>query len=78
MPDGYFQLPVDVRREALDVASQHLGRPTAIVEKDIHVVWALSAIDRAPFADHVVFEGGTSLSKAYALIDRFSEDVDLT
>ena len=78
MPESYFQLPPDVRREALEVAAQHLGRPTVIVEKDIHVVWALSALERAPFGHHVVFKGGTSLSKAYALIDRFSEDVDLT
>lgn len=69
---------MDARSEALEVAAEHLGRPTALVEKDIYVVWALAALERAPFAGQVVFKGGTSLSKAYRLIDRFSEDVDLT
>ena len=76
--NGFGCDPADVRREALEVASHDLGRTTAIVEQDIHVAWALNAIERAPFADHIVFKGGTSLSKAFGLIDRFSEDVDLT
>jgi len=42
------------------------------------VAWALAALERAPFGRHVVFKGGTSLSKAHRVIDRFSEDVDLT
>ncbi len=78
MPEPYFQLALGDRREALEVAAQELGRPAAIIEKDIYVVWALSALERATYADHLVFKGGTSLSKAHALIDRFSEDVDLT
>lgn len=42
------------------------------------MVWALDALFSAPFGDHLVFKGGTSLSKGYDVIRRFSEDVDLT
>jgi hypothetical protein len=42
------------------------------------VVWALSTLYTAPLGEHLVFKGGTSLSKAYQVIHRFSEDVDLT
>lgn len=47
------------------------------VEKDWWVVQMLSLIFEMDFAQHLVFKGGTSLSKAFKLIDRFSEDVDL-
>ncbi|WP_246084969.1 nucleotidyl transferase AbiEii/AbiGii toxin family protein [Pseudomonas nicosulfuronedens] len=46
--------------------------------KDIYVVWTLGRIFSAPLGDHLTFKGGTSLSKVYRLIDRFSEDIDLT
>lgn len=50
-----------------------------MLEKDIWVVWALNALYSAPYGAHLVFKGGTSLSKAYGgLIRRFSEDIDLT
>jgi hypothetical protein len=42
------------------------------------VVWALEHLFGGPHAPHLVFKGGTSLSKAYGVIRRFSEDVDLT
>jgi len=49
-----------------------------LLEKDVWVVWALNTVFVAPFGPHLTFKGGTSLSKAYGLIQRFSEDVDLT
>lgn len=52
------------------------GAGAALVEKDYWVTEALRAIANQ-FRDGVVFKGGTSLSKAHALIDRFSEDIDL-
>mgnify|MGYP002681887116 CR=1 FL=1 len=55
------------------------GIPAAIMEKDFWVCWALRRI--FTFVDlplHLIFKGGTSLSKAFRLIDRFSEDVDLS
>ena len=42
------------------------------------VVWALQQLFSSPYADHLIFKGGTSLSKAYRAIDRFSEDIDIT
>lgn len=42
------------------------------------MVWALHHLFTAPYGQHLVFKGGTSLSKAYGVIQRFSEDVDLT
>ena len=42
------------------------------------MVWILDVLFQAPFAAHLVFKGGSSLSKAYKIISRFSEDLDLT
>lgn len=42
------------------------------------MVWSLRHLFASPHADHLVFKGGTSLSKAYGAIRRFSEDIDLT
>jgi len=49
-----------------------------LLENDIWVVWTLAAIYNAPSATPLTFKGGTSLSKVYKVIDRFSEDIDLT
>lgn len=57
---------------------QKTGRGHAIVEKDYWVVWLLNLLFSGPYADALTFKGGTSLSKAHKVIDRFSEDVDLT
>src|SRR5712691_1339181 len=74
----FFQLSVDERREALAVVAGASGRPIHLLEKDIWVVWSLQHLFGGPYAEHLVFKGGTSLSKAYKVIRRFSEDVDLT
>ena len=51
----------------------------AIVEKDFWVCWSLKQLFSLPtYGDHMIFKGGTSLSKAYDVIHRFSEDVDLS
>jgi hypothetical protein len=53
--------------------------PAAIVEKDFWVCWSLRRIfDVLQFRPHLIFKGGTSLSKVYRAIERFSEDVDLS
>ncbi|MDA8586526.1 nucleotidyl transferase AbiEii/AbiGii toxin family protein [Rhodobacteraceae bacterium] len=74
----YFGLSVSDKIDALEAAATSLGRPADLLEKDIWVVWALDALFDSPIGEHLVFKGGTSLSKAYRAIDRFSEDVDLT
>lgn len=49
-----------------------------IIEKDFWVCWTLGKIANIPqIREHVTFKGGTSLSKVFHLIDRFSEDIDL-
>ncbi len=62
----------------LGVAATRSGRRAHLLEKDAWVVWTLGVLFRAPFEHALVFKGGTSLSKAYRAIGRFSEDVDLT
>lgn len=74
----FFALSREDQREALLVAAERSGRPLHLLEKDIWVVWALNHLFSGPHAQHLVFKGGTSLSKAYGVIRRFSEDVDLT
>lgn len=78
MPEAFLRLSPDDQREALQVAAAASGRPPHILEKDVWVVWTLDALFRSPHAEHLVFKGGTSLSKAYKVIDRFSEDIDIT
>ena len=74
----FFQLSTAERREALEAAANTSGLLPHLLEKDIWVVWALRRLFAGPYADHLVFKGGTSLSKAYGVIRRFSEDIDLT
>jgi len=74
----FFQLSPTERLEALAFAANASGRPSHLLEKDIWVVWSLHHLFTGPFAEHLVFKGGTSLSKAYGVIRRFSEDVDVT
>jgi hypothetical protein len=74
----FFQLSNAERLEALNVAASASGRLPHLLEKDIWVVWSLRHLFAGPYAEHLVFKGGTSLSKAYGVIRRFSEDVDLT
>ena len=78
MPESWFELSSADQSEALEVAAGRSGRPAHLLEKDIWVVWALSAIYDSPQGDSLTFKGGTSLSKVYKVIDRFSEDIDLT
>lgn len=74
----FFDLSADQRLEALVQAANASGRPPHLLEKDVWVVWTLRHLFATPYAHHLVFKGGTSLSKAYGVIHRFSEDVDLT
>ncbi len=78
MSDKFLNLSDAERREALGVAASNSGRPAHLLEKDVWVVWCLDALFSSPLGEHLVFKGGTSLSKAYGAIRRFSEDVDLT
>ena len=78
MTESWLELSSADQSEALEVAAGRSGRPAHLLEKDIWVVWALSAIYDSPLGNTLTFKGGTSLSKVYKVIDRFSEDIDLT
>ena len=78
MAESWLALSRQDQAEALEVAAARIGRPAHLLEKDIWVVWVLSAIYGSDLAKTLTFKGGTSLSKAFGIIDRFSEDVDLT
>ena len=79
MAERFLALGNEDRREALLVAAGKTGRPSYLLEKDIWVVWTLGVLFETPLGEHLVFKGGTSLSKGYGgLIARFSEDIDLT
>ncbi len=64
-------------REAIEAAAQHLKLRPVFVEKDYWVTYILRNLGLSKYADTVIFKGGTSLSKGYHCIDRFSEDIDL-
>lgn len=78
MPDSFFELSADDRLDVILHAESQLGKTANLLEKDAYVVWTLDKIFSNPVGDHLTFKGGTSLSKVYNLIDRFSEDLDLT
>ena len=73
----WLKLSKKRRVEILEQVNNRLGLPIQAVEKDWWVTMVLKAVFSSSFAEHFVFKGGTSLSKAYHLIDRFSEDIDL-
>lgn len=63
--------------QTLRAASQHLDIKLEFVEKDYWITLVLSNLAKNKYVDKSVFKGGTSLSKGYELIERFSEDVDI-
>ena len=66
----------ELLRDAILLTSQKLEVSEDIVEKDYYVTMILKKLSECPYP--VVFKGGTSLSKAFLVIDRFSEDIDIT
>jgi predicted nucleotidyltransferase component of viral defense system len=68
----------DERERLFDIASKEMHIKPAVIEKDFWVCYTLAHLfNNEAIKDHIVFKGGTSLSKAFGLIDRFSEDIDL-
>ena len=62
---------------AIQTASENLKIPPVFIEKDYWITLVLKRLSESEFKDSVVFKGGTSLSKGYKLIERFSEDIDI-
>ena len=76
--DRIARASTDERRLVFEAAAQRMALAPAVVEKDFWVCYTLDHLfHRSGFAESMVFKGGTSLSKAFGLIERFSEDIDL-
>ncbi len=73
----WMQLPDNTKRNIFTETSRNVGLPAVAIEKDWWVVHTLSLIFTMECAPALIFKGGTSLSKAWNLIERFSEDIDL-
>lgn len=74
----FLKLPAAERRLAFQQVEAQMRLQAASVEKDFWVCWTLRELFTLPgVGDHLTFKGGTSLSKAWKLIERFSEDIDL-
>jgi predicted nucleotidyltransferase component of viral defense system len=79
--DRIAQAPAEERTDLFQRAAAEIQpqRAPAIIEKDFWVCWTLRRIfEVLRFQPRLIFKGGTSLSKAYNAIERFSEDVDLS
>lgn len=76
MTDNFFSLEKETQRSILNSAAIQLNISARIIEKDIWICWTLEKLFTLPIP--MAFKGGTSLSKVYNLIHRFSEDIDIT
>ena len=63
-------------RDIISIVSERKNVTTDIVEEDYYVTMILYLLSQKEI--EIIFKGGTSLSKAYGVIDRFSEDIDIT
>ena len=78
MNHSFRLLSPDDQKQAYQDAALTLKAEAVILEKDFWVSWLLGQLFSLPeIAPHLVFKGGTSLSKVFGVIDRFSEDIDL-
>ena len=76
--EEWLKLTDRTKRNIFEETAAAIGLPNAAaVEKDWWVVRTLELVFKSSIAQYTVFKGGTSLSKAWGLIDRFSEDIDL-
>lgn len=64
-------------KEAIQAAAEYFNIRSVLIEKDYWVSLVLKKLSESEYKDQVVFKGGTSLSKTYTYIARFSEDIDL-
>lgn len=75
---AFFDLPANERRLYIEQAAVRWNISPVILEKDFWVCWLLAVLFESEFAGSLVFKGGTSLSKVFGVIERFSEDIDLS
>jgi hypothetical protein len=75
---AFLMIPADERRLYFEQAAARRNASAVILEKDFWVSWLLGILFESEFSGSLVFKGGTSLSKVFGVIDRFSEDIDLS
>ena len=75
--EEWLKLPDQTKKNIYEDIGNKTAIPAAAIEKDWWVVRTLDLVFQMDVAPHLVFKGGTSLSKAWGLIDRLSEDIDL-
>jgi hypothetical protein len=78
MNSKFLSLPETQRQRAIQEAAVRRCLSPVIMEKDFWVCYILSILFRCDFGKALVFKGGTSLSKVFGAINRFSEDIDLS
>lgn len=76
--NAFIALSDNRRRLICEQGQSRLGLPAASLEKDFWVCWTLKQLfELEKWGQNLTFKGGTSLSKGWGLIDRFSEDIDI-
>lgn len=78
MSEAFLHLPRDEQANIFEACTSKLGRRPEHLEKDVWICWALQSLFAMPQSLPMAFKGGTSLSKIFDAIRRFSEDVDVT
>jgi predicted nucleotidyltransferase component of viral defense system len=73
----FINLPAEERLEIFRRIQAQTAMPRQIIEKDWWITTVLRALFSLPYAENLSFKGGTSLSKCWNLIERFSEDIDI-
>src|SRR5438552_9261960 len=77
--DDFVKLNPEERRIFFEGTATPRNIQAQIVEKDFWVCWTLRELFRLPaIGEHLIFKGGTSLSKVFKVIERFSEDIDIS
>src|SRR2546421_1409124 len=77
--DDFVQLKPEERRIFFEGTATPRNIQAQIIEKDFWVCWTLKQLFALPtIGEHLIFKGGTSLSKVFKVIERFSEDIDVS
>ena len=75
---SFLEFSIEEQNELIIRTAALLKIAPILAEKDFWVSWLINTIFQVPESQHLIFKGGTSLSKCYGIISRFSEDIDLT
>lgn len=78
LKEQFLQLDAQDQSQIYRALAPQLARSPIVLEKDVWVCWVLQCLFTMPDRLPMAFKGGTSLSKVFGVIARFSEDVDIT